>query len=182
MDKISLERIKLAHPSIREKLLKDYLDANNLLGKGVRLRLAYVVRTDAEQNVLYSLGRTKVNPDGKTAKKPMGNIVTNAKGGQSIHNYALAFDIVLLYDINGDGVFESVSWDMKKDGDHDGIADWMEIAGFLQGRGWEWGGKWVSFRDYPHFQMAFGHTWRTLLAKKNNKEIIIDNQIEYVKL
>jgi hypothetical protein len=46
MDSITLERIQTAHPSIREKLLKDYTDANNLLGKGARLRFAYVYRSN----------------------------------------------------------------------------------------------------------------------------------------
>lgn len=182
MDKPTIEKIKLAHPKIRESLLKDYKDANNKLGKGCRLRFVYVVRTDAEQDALYSLGRTKVNPDGKSSRKPMGNIVTNAKGGQSIHNYALAFDIVLMYDNNNDGVFEEVSWNMLKDGDHDGIADWQEMITFFKSRGYEWGGDWRSFKDNPHFQRSFGHTWRTLQIKKKNVETIVDNGIIYVKI
>jgi peptidoglycan L-alanyl-D-glutamate endopeptidase CwlK len=182
MDQNTLDKIKLSHPKIRESLLKDYQDANNLLGKGCRLRFAYVVRTEDEQNLLYSLGRTKVNPDGKTFKKPLGNIVTNAKGGQSIHNYRLAFDIVLMYDKNGDGVFETVSWDMVKDGDNDGKADWMEMIAFFKSRGYEWGGDWKSFKDFPHFQKSFGHTWRTLQLKIKSGETFIENGIEYVKI
>lgn len=182
MDKATIDKIKLSHPKIRETLLKDYTDANNLLGRGCRLRFAYVLRTDAEQDVLYSLGRTKVNPDGKSAKKPLGNIVTNAKGGQSIHNYGLAFDIVLLYDKNSDGVFETVSWDMIKDGDGDGVSDWKEMSKFFVSRGYEWGGNWTSFKDYPHFQKPFGETWRTLQVKQSKGETITDNGIKYVKL
>lgn len=182
MDKITLERIKWSHPKIREELTVHYNQANNLLGKGCRLRFAYVLRTDEEQDVLYSLGRTKINPDGKSAKKPLGNIVTNAKGGQSIHNYALAFDIVLLYDKNGDGVFETVSWDMVKDGDADGKADWIEIANFFKSKGYEWGGDWKSFKDYPHFQKSFGFHWKVLKRRKDNNTTIVDNGITYVKI
>lgn len=137
MDKITLDRIKTAHPSIRAKLLKDYTDANNLLGKGARLRFAYVYRTIAEQNQLFN-------------KRPK---VTNAKGGQSIHNYGLAFDIVLLYDNDGNGTFEEASWSMIKDFDKDSKADWMEVTNLFKSRGWEWGGDWISFRDAPHFQL-----------------------------
>ena len=82
-DKITLERIKTAHPIVRDSLLKEYEEINKMLPKNVRLRFAYVLRTDAEQHALY-LQRPKV---------------TNADAGQSIHNYGLAFDIVLLYDI-----------------------------------------------------------------------------------
>lgn len=182
MDKSSLEKISKAHPSIREKLLKDYVEGNNKLGKGSRLRLAYVLRTDLEQNGLYALGRTKSNPDGKSVKKPMGNIITNAKGGQSIHNYGLAFDIVLLYDNNGDGVFEEASWSQTKDFDMDGSADWKEMVVHFKACGWEWGGDWTSFKDAPHFQMAQGYTWRTLQSKKSKGETFSDNGITYVKL
>ena len=182
MDKSTIDKIKLAHPKIRESLLKDYTDANNLLGKGCRLRFVYVVRTPTEQDALYALGRTKVNPDGKSTKKPMGNIITNAKGWQSIHNYGLAFDIVLLYDKNGDGVFESVSWDMVKDGDHDGKADWIEIANFFVSKGWEWGGKWNSFKDYPHFQKAFGLKWQQMKMKLDNGDFNLENGIKYINI
>ncbi len=166
MDKLTLERINTAHPLIREKLLKDYTDANNLLGKGIRLRFSYVYRSHEEQNKLY-------------LKKPK---VTNAKGGQSIHNYGLAFDIVLLYDNDGNGTFEEASWSMIKDFDKDSIADWMEVTNLLKSRGWEWGGDWKSFKDAPHFQIkkSNGKSW-------NWKELVnlpkfTDNNLEYPKL
>jgi peptidoglycan L-alanyl-D-glutamate endopeptidase CwlK len=182
MDKITLERIKKAHPIIRNELASLYIQANNLLGKGCCLRFAYVLRTDEEQDVLYSLGRTKVNPDGKSTKKPFGNVITSAKGGQSIHNYGLAFDIVLLYDKNSDGVFETVSWDMVKDGDNDGKSDWMEIANFFKSKGYEWGGDWKKFKDAPHFQKSFGFHWKVLKMRKDNNTTIVDNGITYVKI
>ena len=182
MDKSTIDKINLSHPSKRAKMLKDYTDANNLLGKGCRLRFTYVLRTNEEQDNLHALGRTKVNPDGKSTKKPMGNVVTNAKGGQSIHNYGLAFDIVLMYDKNNDGVFETVSWDMIKDGDKDGKSDWMEMVNFFKSRGWEWGGDWKSFKDYPHFQISDGQTWRTLKLKLDGGSFIVDKGIKYVKI
>jgi peptidoglycan L-alanyl-D-glutamate endopeptidase CwlK len=183
MDQVTLKRIALAHPAIRQQLLDDYTYANNkLLGKGVRLRFAYVVRTNKEQDGLYALGRTVVNPNGKSSRRPFGSIVTNAKGGQSIHNYALAFDIVLLYDTNCDGVFNEASWDMNKDGDHDGKADWTEMYEFFKSKGWEWGGDWKSFRDYPHFQKSYGYGWRELKAMVAKGEYVLENGIQYVKL
>ena len=87
MDKITLERINEAHPKIRTILKEKYIEANNKLGKGCRLRFSYVYRSPEEQHAIF-LQRPKVS---------------NADSWQSIHNYALAFDIVLLYDKDGDG-------------------------------------------------------------------------------
>lgn len=169
MDKVTLNRINKAHPKIREQLREDYLYCNNkLLGKGVRLRFAWVYRTDEEQNKLYY-------------KKPK---VTNAKGGQSIHNYGLAFDIVLLYDKNLDGKFEEASWDMVRDGDNDGKSDWYEVINFFKSRGYEWGGDWQRFKDYPHFQKSFGYNWRDLkkMIKEGNTITDLKNNIKYVNI
>ncbi len=171
MDKISTDRIAEAHPKIRQKLLEKYTEANNKLGKGCRLRLSYVYRSPEEQHKIF-LQRPKVS---------------NADSWQSIHNYALAFDIVLLYDKDGDGKFEEVSWDMKRDGDKDGIADWIEItkvfleAGFTNGF-LSNGKKW----DFPHFQMDFGYSWKQLkvMIEKGQytEEVQNGKKIKYVKI
>jgi peptidoglycan L-alanyl-D-glutamate endopeptidase CwlK len=149
MDKQTLARIEFAHPKIREQLKQQYIEANNLFGKGARLRFAYVLRTPEEQDALFN-------------KRPK---VTNARAWQSIHNYGLAFDIVMLYDNNGDGKFEEASWSLVRDFDKDNIADWTEVTNYFKSKGWTWGGDWKSFKDAPHFEMPFGHTWRTLKAK-----------------
>ena len=99
MDTISLERIDTLHPKLRDKAKKDYLDANNLLGKNVRLRISYAKRSFAEQAALYAQGREtlgEINRLRHIAKmQPIGfsesrNKVTNAKAGESYHNYGLA--------------------------------------------------------------------------------------------
>jgi peptidoglycan L-alanyl-D-glutamate endopeptidase CwlK len=170
MDQISLDRIKEAHPIIREKLLKEYKEANNLLGIGSRLRLAYVYRSNELQDKLYN-------------QRPK---VTNAKGGQSIHNYALAFDIVLLYDNDGNGTFEEASWSQIRDFDKDSKADWMEIVNYFKSKGWEWGGDWKSFKDAPHFQHkkpdGTSYKWQELKVKMDAGDYTIENGIKYVNL
>lgn len=108
--------------------------------RGVPIVITQGLRTIAEQDALYAQGRTKP-----------GSIVTNAKGGYSYHNYGLAVDIALLLP-NG----SSVSWDMRRDGDQDGVTDWMEVIQEAKHLGFEWGGDWTSFKDYPHLQMTFG--------------------------
>lgn len=183
MDQVTLDRIKLMHPSVRNEVFDMYTYANNkLLGKGVRLRFAYTLRTNKEQDDLYAQGRTKLY-DGKGNRL---GIVTKAKGGQSIHNYGLALDIVLLVDKDKDGTFETASWDITRDFDGDGVADWTEIANYFKSKGWEWGGDWNSFKDYPHFQKDFGYTWSALQSKftsgQTTDEVINGVTYKWVKL
>ena len=176
MDELSILRASEAHPKIRQLLIDTYKKANNKLGKGCRLRLSYVYRSPEEQEALYAQGRTK-----KGAK------VTNAKAWSSFHNFSFALDIVLMYDKDGDGKFEEVSWDTKRDGDKDGISDWLEVtkifteAGFTNGfisNGKKW--------DLPHFQMDFGLNWRQMKAKidagEYTEEVQNGKKIKYIKL
>ncbi|AIQ60171.1 M15 family metallopeptidase [Paenibacillus borealis] len=119
--------------------------------RGIPILITQGMRTIAEQNALYAQGRTK-----------KGAIVTNARGGSSYHNYGLAIDFALLLP---DG--KSVSWDMKRDGDGDKVADWQEVAQEAKKLGFEWGGDWSSFKDYSHLQMSFGLTTTELRAGKH---------------
>lgn len=156
MDKVSLERLQLMHPKVRQKAIDDYLAANKLLGKGVRLRITYSLRTFAEQHQLF-------------LKRPK---VTNADAGQSIHNYGLAFDIVMLYDKNGDGNFEEASYDLKRDGDKNGKSDWRTVIDYLISKGWFWGGNFKTLFDAPHFQYDLGYSWQQLLELHKAKKFI----------
>lgn len=154
-DKLTIERISQAHPKIKKELLNSYLECNNKLPKNVRLRFAYVFRTPQEQHELF-------------LKRPK---ITNADSWQSIHNYGLAFDIVLLYDKNGDGTFESASWDNDK--------NWQFVVSFFKSKGWEWGGDWKKFKDAPHFQKAFNYDYRKLKSLIDKKITIFENGITY---
>lgn len=145
-DAITLERIKLLHPKLRDEVMEIYDEISESLTGNAICRFAYTLRTFAEQNALFAQGRTKP-----------GKIVTKAKGGLSYHNYSLAIDIVLI--ING----KEASWDNNKDFDGDGKADWMEIVNIFKQYGWEWGGDW-KFDDAPHFQKTLGYSVRQLLA------------------
>jgi len=162
MDKITLERIEKAHPIIREQLKAHYLECNNKLPIGVRLRFSHVLRTFKEQDLLF-------------AKRPK---VTNARGGQSIHNNALAFDIVILYDLDGNGTLETASWKEDK--------HWKTVVTYFKQNGYEWGGDWELFKDKPHFQAkkkdGKSYNWRELKVKLDKKDTFIDNGVEYVNL
>lgn len=160
-DVLSIERARTAHPKLVDELIAIYHRANNRLGRA-RLRFAYVLRTFPEQDAIYSIGRRGRRGEGK---------VTNAKAGQSFHNYGLAVDIVLLIDRDNNGTFETASWDIKADWDKDLIADWQEVVIEFKKSGWEWGGDWKSSKDNPHFQKTFGNSWQSLLKKKNEGKV-----------
>ena len=149
VDKHTVKRIDTAHPVLRSELHQIY---NDILDEGIGVRFTSVFRSFHEQEKLYNLGR------GRSSKRK----VTNAKGGQSYHNYGLAIDFCLLTD-NG----RSVSWDRSKDLNKDGKKDWQQVVDIFKSYGWEWGGDW-RFKDYPHFQKTFGYHWSDLLELKEH--------------
>lgn len=177
IDSVTAERIKTLHPKIRKKVLDMYNHINNkLLGKGVRLRFSRTYSTPEEQTAIYAQGRTKP-----------GIIVTDAKAWGSVHQYGLAWDIVILYDNDGNGTFEEASWSTVKDGDKDKIADWKEVTDYFISQGCKNGftkngKKW----DFPHFQLDFGLTVKEMKAKIDSGDFIYDTvggkTIKYINI
>jgi peptidoglycan L-alanyl-D-glutamate endopeptidase CwlK len=98
------------------------------------------LRSYAEQGALYALGRTVANVDA-TPEKPLGNVVTRAKPGESFHNFGLAVDVAL------DG--NTTRAGLQPDWRPEAYAVWGEEAARA---GLEWGGTWRSFQDFPHVQ------------------------------
>jgi peptidoglycan L-alanyl-D-glutamate endopeptidase CwlK len=146
MDKITLERIALIHPVLREELGEIYKEICERLQGRVICRFTHTLRTNEEQNKLYAKGRTEP-----------GSIVTYAREGQSFHNFGLACDIVLLVDKDGNGTYESVDYSTKSDNDKDGIADFDEVDYVFNMYGWKGLYKANGQRfDFPHFQKTFG--------------------------
>lgn len=147
MDTPTKNRIATLHPSVREEVTLIINEINkNLTGRS-QVRISQGLRTNAEQDALYK-------------QRPK---VTNAKGGQSIHNYGFAVDIVLIID------GKTASWDTHKDWDGDKIADWDECVKVFAKYGWNWGGNWTSFKDMPHFDKIGYSNWRTLIDKPKDK-------------
>lgn len=77
--------------------------------------------------------------------------VTNAKAGQSPHNYrpALAFDIGFVT------LQKKLSWDSKL------FKQFADILDEIEPR-IEWGGGWAGFKDMPHYQL---NGWLNLISK-----------------
>lgn len=72
------------------------------------------------------------------------------QGGGSYHNFGLAIDFALELE---DG---SVVWDLERDDNGNGESDWFEVAAIGKELGFDWGGDWRNFKDYPHLEMTFG--------------------------
>ena len=155
MDTATINRINKAHPRVREFLLNQYKEINKRLPINCRLRFSHVYRSPEEQDILYK-------------QKPK---VTNAKAWQSIHNYGLAFDIVILYDKDNNGTFETADFNAND-------INFKKVVSYFINKGWDWGGNW-KFLDPPHFQMDFGNTWQTLKAKIDKGDYIEQNGIKY---
>lgn len=141
-DKVTLQRIQSAHPLLRPQLQLIYEEISGKLTGRAKVRFTHVLRTFVEQNRLYAQGRSLP-----------GKIVTNAKAGDSFHNYGQAVDVVLLID------GKEISYDMLEDFDFDGTADWGEIVQIFKKYKWSWGGDFKGkFKDFPHFEFSFGYT------------------------
>ena len=144
MDNVTEKRIEKLHPLVRDEVRQIITECDEALTGKAKIRITQGLRTLSEQADLYSLGRTKP-----------GKKVTNAKPGQSIHNYGFAVDICLIID------GKVASWDTARDWDNDRVADWYECVKIFAKYGWNWGGNWKTFRDLPHFEK------RTIPFKKS---------------
>lgn len=106
-------------------------------------------RSIEHQNVLYQQGRgTK------------GNIVTNAKGGESAHNYGCATDWTVLKD--GKKIWPDIK---------DPI--WEEYEFACARAGAYWGGL---FNDYPHNQLCIKISWKQVGKILVDKGLSFANQ------
>lgn len=121
---------------------------------GINAQVSCTYRTFTEQDAIYQQGRTKP-----------GAIVSNAKAGQSIHNYRRAADLFVI--IGGKGVWERQYFQKI----------WNEAVkpeNALDKKGLAWGGNWKSFADTPHFEVTFGKSWRDFAKMDNVNTADID--------
>lgn len=99
----------------------------SLAADGLTFEVTQGLRSFDEQAKLYAQGRTGA-----------GRIVTNARAGQSLHNFGLAVDVV----------------EMEA-----GRADWSDRKAYFryglhaEALGLEWGGSWNKFLDLPHVEV-----------------------------
>ncbi|TAK58900.1 hypothetical protein EPO14_01115 [Patescibacteria group bacterium] len=118
------------HPNIKPLLDSLLIDVGKLK---LKAQVVSTFRTFAKQNALYAQGRTIP-----------GSKVTNAMGGQSYHNYGLAFDLVVY----------------KEDGREADKTDYTHVGVCGERLGLEWGG---NFDDFGHFEYHPGFSWHELI-------------------
>lgn len=102
--------------------------------KGIDLLITSTYRDAEAQAALYAQGRTKP-----------GKIITNAKPGESFHNWRVAFDVVPLR--HGKPVWNTTGSDGEL---------WEQVGIAGESVGLEWAGRWLKFREFPHFQFTEG--------------------------
>jgi peptidoglycan LD-endopeptidase CwlK len=149
------------HPLVRERsnqLIQQAAD------KGIGMVITDDFRSAEDQDRLYEQGRTVA-----------GNIVTHARGGESFHNFGLAIDFAIKTPS------AEIIWDMQYDGNQNGIADWNEVVEMAKNLGFEWGGDWSQFKDYPHLQMNFGLTLADLQNGKRPADLSLTADSDDIK-
>jgi peptidoglycan L-alanyl-D-glutamate endopeptidase CwlK len=123
----SERNIRTLAPAV-QALARRFLSA--VTAAGIPARVISGTRTYAEQNALYRQGRFG----------DKGRRVTQARGGQSNHNFGLAWDIGIFR--NGSYLGESPFYRQAAE-----IGMVPEL---------EWGGQWKTFTDLPHYQLRTG--------------------------
>lgn len=103
---------------------------------GIGLLVTSTLRTWDEQDALFAQGRTRP-----------GKRVTDARGGQSWHNFGRALDVAFM-------VGGRVTWD----------GPWQTVGVIGEAIGLEWGGRFPK-PDRPHFQWRAGLTLAAARAR-----------------
>ena len=128
---MTLEKLDPDFRPVVEQIIAD------ALAVGIKLAVTATRRTIAEQDRLYAQGRTAP-----------GKKVTNAKGGQSPHNFGLAFDFCPLNKAGG------LDWNAPK-------SVWTKVGEIAESHGMTWGGRFKTLLDLPHVEHP---GWRQVRA------------------
>jgi peptidoglycan L-alanyl-D-glutamate endopeptidase CwlK len=137
---INSRDLALLHPPVLERVQR-FLDTCKQ--NGVDLLVTSTYRDFESQAALYAQGRTTP-----------GHIVTNAKPGESFHNWHCAVDVVPI--VNGKCVWDATD------------PLWAKVGALGKASGLDWAGGWTTFKETAHFQYTGGLTIADL---KNGKVV-----------
>lgn len=144
---INSRKITDLHPKVA-MLCQQFID--NCAKNGIDIIITSTYRDDESQTALYAQGRSTP-----------GKKVTNAKAGQSFHNYRIAFDFCPV--VNG-----KAQWN--------NAATFTKCGEIAEQIGLEWAGRWKSFKELAHCQFTGGLTLKDLQAgKKISSQVLLDN-------
>jgi len=118
--------------------------------EGIDLLVTSTFRDRESQDALYAQGRARPGPK-----------VTNARGGQSFHQYRVALDVVPLR------AGKPVWGTSGADG-----ALWRRIGAIGKAHGLDWAGEWTTFREFPHFQYTGGLSLAEFEAGRTLQELV----------
>ena len=126
------------HPALQLIASRHLTQANYELAKiGCSCFITCTYRSDKDQEELYAIGRTK----DLTKRR-----VTNAKPGQSAHNFtisgkpaSIAYDMAI--SVNG-----KINWESSHPA-------WQIVGRVGEGLGLIWAYRWIRFKESPHFQL-----------------------------
>lgn len=127
VDERSERAIKTLHEKV-QPLARELV--RQAAAKGVTIKVTSGTRTYAEQDRLFAQGG-----------------VTKARGGQSNHNFTIAFDVTIFDD-------SGPVWESPK---------YKTIGNLGKGLGLSWGGDWKGFVDEPHFELK--PAWASSLSE-----------------
>ena len=113
---------------------------NRCKAEGIDVIITSTYRDGAAQDALYAQGRTTP-----------GKKVTNARAGQSFHNWRVAFDFVPI--VGGKAIWND-------------DALWTKCGEIGEGVGLEWAGRWRTFKETAHLQYTGGLTLADFQAGK----------------
>lgn len=119
------------HPKVKP-MVEEFIQ--KCADNGIDLLVTSTYRDHESQNALYAQGRTTP-----------GKKVTNARGGQSWHNWRVAVDIVPMR--NGKPVWGTTGPDGEL---------WNKVGEIGESVGLEWAGRWKTFKEFAHFQYTGG--------------------------
>lgn len=157
MDQRSLAILNTLHPKFKPTAIAALGEIQAAMPSNVKVIAVCGIRTFAESDADYAIGRT-VKGEDPTPALPMGRIITKASAGESFHNYGLAWDMAMITNGKDDYVV----------GPH-----WLQCVAICEKYGMEWGGTFPKgFHDDPHFENRYGYIWEELLAKHKAGDFI----------
>lgn len=146
-DELSDSKLKSVYPALGDawKRIRDRLWDKTKL----QIKITHGFRDFYEQWDLYSKGRKRVDRDWIVTDKK--RIVTNARGGESFHNFGLAIDSAF---VGSDPYLERIPAS-------DSAYFWTEYGHLAVEEGLVWGG-FFKLKDMPHIENSFGLTLHEL--------------------